>query len=326
VTTVTTQGFRRDRMVILAVWLIALGSVFLAKDLGNWSWAEAWPLWVVFVGVGSAASTLLSGQRAPSLIWSISWPLAAVVVGVILLLATTGSLDLTLTEILAWWPVVVIAIGLWFLIGALVVRDPDLASATLSLPLGGAAAADVRIRFGGGELSIGRAEEGALLAGRFDGGVVHRSRGPGIVELEPVAIWPFGWRRALNWDVGLTTEVPVDLRLETGANRSDIDLSSLRIRRLELKTGASETRIVLPSAGVTFVRAEAGVASLTLEVPLGVAARVRSKIALGETSIDTRRFPPSGEGWESPDYEAAANRVDIEVQGGLGSVRIVSGA
>lgn len=313
----------RDRRLVLAVWLIAFGSVFVIRDTAGWSWGQAWPLWIVFVGVGSVVSTLL-GQRQPlaSLVWSIAWPLAAIVVGIVLLLSTTGSMAIEVGELIGWWPLVVIAVGVWFLIGAVVVRQPQLDTETLSLALDGAASADVRIRFGGGELDIGPAPAGMLLVGRFEGGVAHRVGSPGEVELEPNAMWPFGWSRPLRWDVDLATEVPLDLRLETGANRSVIDLSALHIRRLELKTGASETRIVLPAQGETNVRAEAGVASVALEVPAGVAARIKSKMALGETSVDTRRFPRTADGWRSADYETAASRVDIEVQGGLGSVRI----
>jgi hypothetical protein len=107
--------------------------------------------------------------------------------------------------------------------------------------------------------------------------------------------------------------VPVDLRLDTGANRSEMDLSALRIRALEVHTGASETRVRLPALGVTSVRAEAGLASLTLEVPAGVAARIRTKLALGTTDVDQARS----------DYDVAANRADIEIAGGLGSVRVI---
>lgn len=314
---------QRDRLLVIAVWLIGLGSVFLIRDLYGWSWGQAWPLWIIFVGVGSGASTLLVGrQPAASLVWSISWPLAAIAVGTVLLLSTTGNIAVEIGELIGWWPVVIIAIGVWFLIGALVVRQPRTDSETLSIPLGGATSADVRIRFGGGELELGSAQPGTLVSGRFEGGVNHRLAGAGRVELEPDAVWPFGWSRPLRWHVELTREVPVDLRLETGANRSDIDLAGLRIRRLELKTGASETRIVLPAEGATIVRAEAGVASVHLEVPAGVAARIRSKMALGETSVDSNRFPRTADGWASADYETAANRVEIDVQGGLGSFRI----
>jgi hypothetical protein len=144
------------------------------------------------------------------------------------------------------------------------------------------------------------------------------------VELEPyIAGWPFWFDRPLRWNLGITTEVPVDLRLETGANRSSVDLTSLRVRRLEFKTGASETRLRLPASGVTTMLAEAELAGLTIEVPAGVAAHIRSAVALGSTSVDEQRFPRTGDGWESAGYDTSADRVEIEVKGGLGSVRVI---
>jgi hypothetical protein len=38
--------------------------------------------------------------------------------------------------------------------------------------------------------------------------------------------------------------------------------------------------------------------------------------------VDETRFPPVAGGYESPDYGSAANRVDIDVQGGVGSLKI----
>ncbi|MGZ9160341.1 MAG: hypothetical protein ACXW4T_04165, partial [Candidatus Limnocylindrales bacterium] len=88
-----------------------------------------------------------------------------------------------------------------------------------------------------------------------------------------------------------------------------------------------ETRVLLPrAAGVTTVKAEAGAASLTLEVPSGVAARIRSRMALGSSSIDETRFPRVGDIYQSVDYGTAENRVDLDLQGGVGSVRVIGGA
>jgi hypothetical protein len=106
-----------------------------------------------------------------------------------------------------------------------------------------------------------------------------------------------------------------------------LDLRELRVRRLDLQTGASDTRVLLPrAAGQTSVKAGHGAASLTLEVPPGVGARIRSKMAIGRTTVDETRFPRTLDGYESPDYTTAANRVDIEAQGGVGSLRVIGGA
>jgi hypothetical protein len=62
------------------------------------------------------------------------------------------------------------------------------------------------------------------------------------------------------------------------------------------------------------------------EVPGSVAARIRSRVALGSSQIDEARFPRLGDVSQSADYGTSENRVDIDVQGGVGSVRVVSGA
>jgi hypothetical protein len=311
----------RDRLLIPAVWIIGLGSVFLVQQYFNWSWTQAWPLWVLFVGVGSLFTALINRRQSALGIWGMWWPLAIIAVGTVLLLSTTGNLGIGPSELIAWWPVAVIGVGVWFLIGALVARPPA-AQTQLSVPLTGLTEAEVKLNFGGGELVVGQAEPGKLVSGTFEGGVHQRTHGVGRLELSPLADWPMWWDRALHWQVGLTNEIPVNLELRTGANRSTIDLSALRIRRLELHTGASETRVRLPGSGATEVRAEAGVASLTIEVPVGVAARIRSRMALGSTTVDEARFPRTMNGWASPDFDTAASRVEIDVSGGLGSVRV----
>jgi len=207
--------------------------------------------------------------------------------------------------------------------GAPAVTTTSAPNETLSIPIDGLVQAQVRIGFGGGELTIRPAAPGMLIGGTFEGGVAETSRVPGMVELEPLHPGsPFLTWEGVRWDVGVTGEIPVDLRLDTGANRSMIDLSALRIRHLELHTGASETRIRLPAGGQTAVRIDCGFAAVSMSVPPAVAARIGGKISLGATEVDEGRFPRFGEGWQSRDYETALDRVDISIAGGFGSVRI----
>jgi hypothetical protein len=99
------------------------------------------------------------------------------------------------------------------------------------------------------------------------------------------------------------------------------------VRSLDLSTGAADTRVRLPrAAGATSVKASSGAASLVLEVPTGVAARIRMQMALGSGQVDESRFPRTATGYESPDYATAPNRIDIDIQGGVGSVRVISAA
>jgi hypothetical protein len=325
----TASGLSSARRgsVIGATWLIGLGIVFLVRQATDLPWNQAWPLFVILVGVASFVSTLLSWRPSVTGIWSLTWPVAWIVAGAILLASTTGSISQSPGQLISeFGPWALVGLGVWFVIGAVIPGGPDTQEA-LVIALGGAKDAAVRIRFGAGEMSVRPAAPGNLVDGRFVGGVKSRVVGPGRVELEQDTDFGVMWLdRRSTWEVGLTAEVPLDLRLDGGASRARIDARDLKLRSLEVHTGASNTHVLLPrAAGVTTVRAEAGAASLTFEVPLGVAARIRTKMALGSSQVDQARFPSTAGGFESPDYATAPNRIDIDVSGGVGSVKVVGG-
>ena len=257
-------------------------------------------------------------------IWTLAWGLILVAIGLVFLADTLSNGQVDAGALIGqWWPLILLLLGAAILIPAL---WPGRATVrTLALDLEGATRAAVRIDFGAGRLRIGRAAPGRLLEGTFEGGVRSRVDGPGQVRLDPGEdVW-WSWRgRGLLWQFGLTGEVPLDLELHCGASQADLDLSELRPVSLFLSTGAAETRVTLPrAAGSSTVRLEAGMAGIRVRVPEGVAARIRSQVAMGSVSVATSRFPPAAEGgWASPDYATAANRVDISLQGGLGSLSV----
>jgi hypothetical protein len=319
---VTLTGAQRGSLVG-GTWLIGLGAVFLIQSAMGLAWTQSWPLFVILIGVASLVTTLVGWRSGVSGLWSLTWPVVWIVVGVVLFLSTTGRLETGPAELIAqWWPWLLVGLGVWFVIGAIVPGSHP--EETLTIPLGGAQQATVRIRYGGGSITAGPAAPGALVDGQFRGGVLHREPGPGTVEIEQDTRYGVPWlSHDATWAIGLTREVPLDLRIEGGASQGRLDLRELLLRRLELKTGASGTTVVLPrAAGVTDVRADAGAASLTFVVPAGVAARIRSKVGFGSSQVDETRFPRMGDGFQSLDYATAENRVDLDITGGVGSVRV----
>jgi hypothetical protein len=316
---------RNRGALVGGTWLIGLGIVFLVRQAMDLSWNEAWPLFVILVGVASLVTTLIDrGWRRRSF-WSLTWPLVWIGVGAVLFLSTTGRLATGPAELITeYWPWLLVALGVWFLIGAFIPRGRPVEE-NLVIPLDGVRQATVRVRFGAGTLDSTVAAPGNLVDGRFKGGVVHRTPGLGHVELEQDTSYGMPWlERESAWSVGLTGEVPLELRVEAGASRSRLDLSGTLVRRLEVRTGASETTVILPrAAGMTEVKADVGAASLTFIVPNGVAARIRPTVVIGSIRVDEGRFPRFGGDHQSPDYDSAANRVDLAINGGVGSVRVV---
>jgi hypothetical protein len=113
------------------------------------------------------------------------------------------------------------------------------------------------------------------------------------------------------------------LVVEAGASSIDIDLRDVLATRVELKTGASSSNVVLPARGVSILDVEAGAASVDIRVPETATARIRVREGVASVNVDTNRFPRLDSGlYQSPDYDAATNRAEINVQSGLGSVTV----
>jgi hypothetical protein len=113
------------------------------------------------------------------------------------------------------------------------------------------------------------------------------------------------------------------LKLETGASESILDLSELLVTELNLQSGASSTELTLP-AGAVYTRAKisGGAASFKVRVPSGVAARIQYSGGIASLDVDELRFPRSGDGFQSPDFATAKNKVELNIEVGAASVEV----
>jgi hypothetical protein len=261
---------------------------------------------------------------------AIFWGSLIILIGAALLLGNLFTVNI-------WpylWPLGLVFIGVW-IIGASLMRPKPAEAETVTIPLQGAATANLKIRHGAGRLVIrGGAGPDVLATGSFTGGLEHREDRRGdaldVMMSVPSGSWmnfsgPWILRpwNPILWDVRLNETVPMTLDLETGAGESQMDFSSLKAQDISLKTGASSSEMILPArAGKTRVKVESGAAAVVLRVPDGVAARIAVESGLAGISIDTNRFPRSGSGYQSPDYDRAENSADIRIQTGVGSVSV----
>jgi hypothetical protein len=258
---------------------------------------------------------------------TIFWGSVLILLGVVLLLENLGFLG----NINVWgiiWPLLIIALGVWIIWGNYFRKEPQ--HEQISIPLENAQHAHIHLQHGAGRLDIhAGTAPGELLAGDFGGGAEVNKREEGDhlkVKLNtPTQFLPFSWYPgySLDWNIALSREITLRLELETGASESHIDIGDLLISELHLKTGASSTTIRLPAnAGFTRARIESGAASVNIDIPQGVAARIRSRGGLSSLNLDKSRFPLTGNVYQSIEYETAPNKVDIDIQMGVGSVII----
>ncbi len=257
------------------------------------------------------------------------WPVALIGLGVLLLLQNLGLLPGNLWSY--FWPALLILVGASLVFGRAARREP----LDDSVSLDGAGSAQITFEHGAGVLEVfSGAPADTLLAGTFTGGVAKRvdrhgdqtqvvlSMGPDPSWLNFILPWNWAGYRGQEWNVRLNPNPRLALHFKTGASEARLDLSDLRVAEMTLETGASSTRVTLPAhAGWTKARLASGAASVEVVVPADVAARIHGRVTVGSFHVDQQRFPrrPHG-GYESPDYETATHRVELDIEGGVGSV------
>jgi hypothetical protein len=227
-----------------------------------------------------------------------------------------------------FWPVLLILGGVWVLAGAVLRGSVEIESATIELQ--GAATAELNISHGAGELKIhGGAGMNEAVRGSFAGGLDQKAARNGDrleVRMRPARDFLdfpfFGPRNQLDWDISLNKDLPTALKLNLGANKSDLDLRDLKITNLDLDTGASDTKLTLPARGRYLADLDLGAASLEITIPEAVSARIRASLGAADLKIDQSRFPRSGGYYQSPDFDSAVNAVDMTIDAGAASIKV----
>ncbi len=143
-------------------------------------------------------------------------------------------------------------------------------------------------------------------------------------------------------NLGLSPDVPTDLRMKVGAALSVVDLGGVPLTGLVYQTGASDTELAFGSVnpasmerlelavGVAEFTAtglgnarfiEMGLGSLTLVVPPDLGVRINKKGFLA--SLDAPGFTKVDGAWQSPGWESASHRLDIHLRAALGTIEVL---
>lgn len=174
----------------------------------------------------------------------------------------------------------------------------------------------------------------------------------GLQWLNP-ATW-FANFDGLPWRIGLSPDVPLELNFSGGAGRSELNLRGLNITGLRLQGGVGqmnlslptsvdgydvriqggvgETRLDVPANTTSNIEIQGGVGQIVLNAPSNVALRLRSRGGIGTVNVSSRFTRTAGGDsdfelgktgtWETPDFESAAHKIEIDYVGGVGSLRV----
>ncbi len=316
--------------------LIGVGVVWLLSNFDilpalNWGAVlRLWPLFLILAGLN------LLVQQAPD--------------GLARFLSTLVSVCalLALGGVLFFAPSLPF-VGEWF--SAEVTQDHP-----VLVELNSAETAQIRIDTGATETTVSALESNSAL---LSGTISYR----GVLDLDvtdsednlDVSLnvrntgnWGAGLgRQALNpWQLGLSADIPIDLRLDSGSGPVELLLADLTLSNFDLDAGSGRIAAVLPSGiydvnvdlgsgGSTFQLAakgdgiyefDAGSGALVLQIPFGTDARIVIDAGSGSFSADDRFTQiDSSNGdtvWQTANYDPALDQIQIEIDQGSGSVTV----
>lgn len=287
------------------------------------------------------------------------WPALLIAAGVILLLNNMGQLDWTVWEIVfRLWPVLLIAWGLDLLIGrrsllggvvslvliagvfagslallGIVESSREPLSEIAAEPLDGVTSAEITLDPGIGELKVSSLVDSDQLFEASVPGPAERwmdystatSAGRASVQLgmSGSIVTPdlFGFNQDMLWDVAISDDVPVDLLVDMGVGRAELDLTDLQSENVTVDFGIGEIILRLPEEGWVVVDVDSGIGETTIMIPASMAARIEIDGGISGHTIPVKYEHDNGI-YTSPDYAGADNRIDMVINQGIGQISI----
>jgi hypothetical protein len=326
---------RPYRSLFWPIVLIGAGALWLLSNLGllpEWTWATLWRLWpLALVAIGL---DILIARRSPIFGAIIALLVIGLLVAVILLGSTLGFS-----------------------------QRADIKVDNFEVPLGLTESALIEIDFSVGKGSLQALSDDSQL---FVAEIAHlgdlsytvRGEEAKTISLSESNLEPrFNLidRRGsddLYWDLGVSSLIPVDLKLHGGVGETSVDLSGMQPVSLTIDGGVGKVVLVLPATGESYpvvidgdvgeidIEIESGalvdlditggVGEVKIDVPNDAAVRVDASVGVGDVRVPSGYRLSSGGNefvgesgvWESPALDGSEPAISIRFDGGVGSLII----
>lgn len=127
-----------------------------------------------------------------------------------------------------------------------------------------------------------------------------------------------------EWDIRLNRDVPLNISSQFGAGEAHLDVGGLTIRNLEIDMGVGRLDLDLRgNPKMSFdVRIRGGVGEATVRLPSNVGVEAEAQGGLG--SIQASGLRQDGNRYYNDAWQDAKVRIHLDIQGGVGSIRLLS--
>ncbi|MFN8374973.1 MAG: hypothetical protein U0694_19120 [Anaerolineae bacterium] len=150
------------------------------------------------------------------------------------------------------------------------------------------------------------------------------------------------------WNIGIAPEVPINLDVNAGVGRADLNLADVNLTRLSVNAGVGEVIATLPATDASYeavfsggtgsmeitvpegaaveLRVSGGVGGTTIDVPDGASVTLDASTGLGGVDVPAGYTLTSGNDndgvWQSGDYNNDARQITIHYEGGVGGLTV----
>ncbi len=151
---------------------------------------------------------------------------------------------------------------------------------------------------------------------------------------------------ATEWQIDLNPTVVSDLIAHSNGGNVKLNLAGMAISRLAADCGGGNMDVVLPDdttnldvavktgggnvavevgrgiSGSSRLNAHSGAGNVVVRIPGGIAALIHATTGMGKVTVDPWFSKLDKNTYQSPDFESAADRVEITLHSGMGDVSV----
>ncbi len=130
-------------------------------------------------------------------------------------------------------------------------------------------------------------------------------------------------RNIINiWHIHLSPSLRWELEVDSGAVDGELDLEGIPLDSVNLKVGAGNMTVKLGDNGDVNMRVEAGAANIKLLVPEDMGMDIRMNGVLANTNLRELGWPLVDGRYRSPSYNRATSRVLLDIDVAVGNFTV----